>query len=305
MADFNGAGSLFVLGTVLGKLNADGSPKQGAQMCYVTDAIVKADIGLEYEDGDEITLKNGAGVICVAYQAPATLKRGTIGGYQFCAPDPNVVEFLIGGTVITESGDAIGYGAPEVGVDPTPNGVSLEFYSRAIINGAFAGYYWWTLPRAYLKLASPMSASGSDAMTPEFEGFCTQNLNWGDGPRNTWVWLSDRVWQYVQIDTLPDLTRGFRTVGAELTVTSISVTPATANLDLSLGQTQQLTVEATMSDASIRDVTMFASTDYVSSDVTKATVDDDGLISPVAIGTSTVTVTYGAQTDTCAVTVVA
>lgn len=302
MAGYNGAGSLFALGSRLTLLNDDGTLQQGSETSYVSDNMIKADIGLEYEDGDEITVKNGAGVVCLSYKAPDTLKRGTITGFQFCAPDPYLLKWLIGARVILDDdNNAIGAGAPEVGTDPTPNGVSVELWTRAIIQGAYAGYFWWALPRCFFRMDGNLTASGTDGMIPEFTGFCTQNPNWLDGPANDWLWPSDRVWQFVQTATLPDLTRGFRVVGPELTVTSIEVTPPTADLDVSDDTTQQLVVTATMSDASTRVVTSAAS--YVSDAPAIAAVDADGLVSPVSAGNANVTATYGGQTDVCAVTV--
>jgi uncharacterized protein YjdB len=50
-------------------------------------------------------------------------------------------------------------------------------------------------------------------------------------------------------------------------------------------------------------VDVTAAADYSSSDETKATVSDTGLITFVATGSATITATYGGQSDTCAVTV--
>jgi uncharacterized protein YjdB len=84
-----------------------------------------------------------------------------------------------------------------------------------------------------------------------------------------------------------------------LTLESISVTPATVTLDISNGETQQLTTVQTPSSA-------HAGLTYVSSDATKATVSNTGLITPVAAGSATITVKATADnsiTDTCVVTV--
>ena len=301
---YNGAGSLFALGMRFTRLGPTGAPLVGADNAYQTDALVQMQFGLEYEEGEEIIQRNGAGRICLTYKAPDSLKRATISGLQFCTPDPNVLEFLIGGEVIEDgAGNQIGYRAPEVGSEPTPNGVSVELWTRAIIEGAYAGYFWWVFPRVFLRPSGDWTASGSDALVPEFEGFGTQNPAWGDGPNNDWIWGSDRVWQYVQTDDFPITGPAFVPVDTELTVTSIAVTPATANLDVSDGTTQQLDVEATMSDASLRDVTDMAT--YVSDAPAIATVDADGLVSPVSAGSANVTATYGGQNDVCAVTVTA
>lgn len=303
---YNGAGSLFALGMRFARLAPNGAPLVGADNAYQTDSLVQMQFGLEYEEGEEIIQRNGAGRICLTYKAPDSLKRAAISGLQFCTPDPNVLEFLIGGEVIEDGdGNQIGYRAPEVGSEPTPNGVSIELWTRAIIEGAYSGYFRWVFPRVFLRPSGDWTASGSDAMVPEFEGFGTQNPNWGDGPTNDWDYESDRVWQYVQTEDFPIEGPEFIAVQAELTVTSLAVTPATDNIDLSNGETTQLTAMATMSDASTRDVTRWVNTIWTSENDAIATVDEDGLVTPTGVGEADITATYGAQSDIAVITVAA
>lgn len=314
---YDNAGSVYAIGSRFARLDDDGSPLVGAGNAYVSRAIVTAGIGLEYSDGEEISQANGSGQVCVSYRAPDTLVRGTVSDLQFCSPDPHILQFLMGGTLIERAatsevqtvtitgtptggtfalgfdgqttgpidfdatnaeldtalealsnlapgdvtvtggpgpgtpfvvtfssalGDvpvmtlvtnsltggtaptvtittgtpgstltAIGYRAPEVGGDPLPNGVSIELWSRAVTDGAFASdlpYIHWVLPRAYVRPSDSLNLSGSDAMTPTFEGWSNQNQNWGDGPEGDWPYGSDRVWQYARVATVPDFTRG-------------------------------------------------------------------------------------------------
>lgn len=110
---------------------------------------------------------------------------------------------------------SVGYAAPQVGNNPKPNGVGLEFWTRAVVNGSYASdlpYVHWVIPRAFLRKAETMTAGAEAAMTPVFSGFSNQNANWGSGPRGDWPFISDRVWQYARVATLPDLTPGYRTV---------------------------------------------------------------------------------------------
>lgn len=301
---YNGAGSLFALGMRFTKLAPNGAPLVGANNAYQTDSLVQMQFGLEYEEGEEIIQRNGAGRICLTYKAPDSLKRATISALQFCTPDPNVWEFLIGGEVILDGGDEIGYRAPEVGSEPTPDGVSVEVWSRQIIDGAFAGYFRWVFPRVFLRPSGDWTLSGADPLVPEFEGFGTQNPNWGDGPTNDWDFESDRVWQYIQTDSNPIEGTEFVAVQTELTVTSLSVTPATDSIDLSNAETTQLTAIATMSDSSTRDVTHWLNTTWTTESGAVATVDE-GLVTPVGTGEADITATYGAQSDICVITVVA
>jgi hypothetical protein len=313
---YDGSGSLFALGMRLTKLDDTGAPLVGTNTCYTTEALVQSSIGLEYEEGDEITQRAGSGRICLSYRAPDSLMRGTISDMSVCSPDPNVLQFLIGGDVIgtggsgtaevqtvtitgvptggtftlnydgqvtapidfdalaadvqaalealpnLEPGDVtvlgtgpytvtfaaalgdvpqlvgngagltggtapavtvttntpgdnltdIGYRAPQVGIDPNPNGLSIEFWTRAIQDGAFAAtlpYFHWVLPRAFVRPSDAWALSGEDPLLPGFEGFCTQNANWGSGPADDWPYQSDRVWQFARVAAIPDLSGGF------------------------------------------------------------------------------------------------
>lgn len=219
---YDGAGTLFALGLRATKLDPDGKPSVGTNTSYLSDALVKVEIGLEYEDAKQVTQLNGAGVACVNYQAPYTLKRGSIKGLQLCTPDPNLLEFLIGGETISDSAtptpNQIGYRAPLTGVEETPNGVSLEFWTRAIIGSAMANtlpYFHWVLPRCFLIPAGSWTLGNESAMLPEFDGYSIQNAGWGTGPQDDFNFPSDRVWQYVREAATPNLDSGLTPVIAQ------------------------------------------------------------------------------------------
>jgi hypothetical protein len=128
--------------------------------------------------------------------------------------DPEVtVTTSTPGTNLTD----IGYAAPEVGIDPNPNGISLEFWSAAIDDGAYASelpYLHWVLGRGYLRPSDAWTLSGEDPLLPGFEGWTNQNKNWGTGPVGDWPYESGRVWQYVRVDSVPDFTPGYVEVTA-------------------------------------------------------------------------------------------
>jgi uncharacterized protein YjdB len=101
--------------------------------------------------------------------------------------------------------------------------------------------------------------------------------------------------------TSPELLAFFTACAAAVTaaapLTGIDATPATTSKVV--GQTQQITVAPIPSTSALPAVT------YSSSDVTKATVSAAGLITAVAAGTATITVTGKGFTDTVVVTVTA
>ena len=83
---------------------------------------------------------------------------------------------------------------------------------------------------------------------------------------------------------------------APIVVTGITVAPTTATLSIAGGDTQQLTATLSPSGAT-------GTIAWTSSDDTIATVSNAGLVTPVAVGTATITATCEGFTATCAVTV--
>jgi len=300
---YDGAGSLFALGMRVTKLNADGSPQVGTQTCYVTDSLISTELGMDYTKPDVVQQTNGSAVICVTYAAPASLTGGHIASLTLCTPDPNITQFLIGGNILLDGdGNAVGYQAPPMGVDPTPNGVSIELFSNAIIDGAKADhspYFWWVLPRCYVTSGTNMKLEAANPALPEFDGTTQQNPNWGAGPDGDWIYDSSRIWQYARVATIPDLSPGFQVVSAPATVASIAVTPATPSI--APDANVQLTATATMSDATTRNVT--AQAQWTSADITKVIVSDTGVANGIGAGTVVVTASFGGHTGTSSVTV--
>lgn len=88
------------------RLAADGSPTTGPYASYVMEAFIRATWTPEYEAGDEISQKGANGLLCVYYKANDTLKRVNL-DIAICEPDPEMTEFLAGGTLLaTTTGTA-------------------------------------------------------------------------------------------------------------------------------------------------------------------------------------------------------
>ena len=211
---YDGAGSLFALAVRVTLLDATGAPLVGPQSAYITDALVKAEIGLTYNETEQVTQLNGTGVACVSYQAPASVNRGAVSGLQICQPDPVLKKFLLGGDIIMGVAPdpvmPIGYRAPLANVPQNPNGISVELWSRAVIGASYAStlpFIHWVLPRCSLTPSGTWALAADAAMTPEFEGYSEQNTAWGSGPEDDWDYPSDRVWQYARVPALPDVAR--------------------------------------------------------------------------------------------------
>lgn len=190
------------------RLNADGTTAIGASAQFVTRAFISVKITPEYEAGTDITQKLADGTIGIAYKTPNTLKRVnlTIGIEN---PDPELTEMIAGGTIL---GASQGYAAPLQGLDAVPNGVSIEVFSKAILNGrpAAVNPYWqWLIPYAIMQ-GSGDKTIAEGILGTEFSGYGLGNPSYGTGSANTptWPWVSDRAYAYARTATLPTIPSG-------------------------------------------------------------------------------------------------
>lgn len=119
--------------------------------------------------------------------------------------------------------------------------------------------------------------------------------------RKPWKYEMDE--DYAQADPSV-LSTWFSAVKKPNDPTDIDVSSVTLNKDTTsivVGATEQLTATIAPADATLKDVT------WSTSDATKATVSAAGLVTGIAAGSATITVTSvdETKTDTCAVTVTA
>lgn len=214
MSGWDGAGAIHAVRTRITKLDATGAPLVGTSSKLVSSALTKVSFTPQKSEGDEIEQKNGGGELCLYYKAPDTLKAIEI-KIEVCSPDPELEQLLAGGTVITDATNPVGYAAPEIGVDPTPYGVSVEVWSRAIIDGAQATnlpWIHWVFPRE--RLSQDERTIENAAMLPAYTGTGQQNPAWGTGPDDDWTYESSRLWQWARVAALPAVTDGLAEVVA-------------------------------------------------------------------------------------------
>ena len=128
----------------------------------------------------------------------------------------------------------------------------------------------------------------TEATSVSFSGSATGSMTFGHG---------------IQANNLYGMAAGIEVTLNKVPVTSVSLAPT--SLSLEEGKTETLTATVAPNNATYKDVT------WKSSDETKATVDQNGLVTAVGAGTATITVTATNGTDatdddktaTCTVTV--
>jgi hypothetical protein len=190
---------------------------------YTSKSFIRVSFTPEYEEGDEITEKNADGTVCVTFKAPDTLKRVTM-EIAVCDPDPILSSMLSGGVVLaggtTASAEPLGWASAQVGEDPSGNGVAVEVWSRAIVNGKPANpnpYFHWVFPYVKTRLSGDRVIENG-LLANTYEGFGVGNDEFDVGPdiagtedpNTQWRWpdVTDRPYMYARTDGFPDVDRG-------------------------------------------------------------------------------------------------
>ncbi|WP_228520670.1 Ig-like domain-containing protein [Flavobacterium sp. JLP] len=196
-------------------------------------------------------------------------------------------------TATTQDGNKTAVAA--ITVNPNTN-FTVYFYKPSNWGTAIKIYYWSALPAGVLANATwpgvNMIDAGNGWYSYTFTNVTSTNLIFNDGTNQTADLSRNKTGWYMN-NTWYDSNPGTGVVA----VTSVTLAPTTATL--SVGATQQLTPTVNPSTATNKSVT------YSSNNTAVATVNTSGLITAVASGAATITVTTqdGAKTATCAITV--
>jgi hypothetical protein len=210
----DGGASLQCVAVRVTALTSDGTPAPGNDM-YVSDQLVKIDFNPDMEAGLEISNRGASGNLCVVYRTPDLMKRLTI-EVELCIPDPELEVLLSGGKVFFDSVDAtdvVGFQYPKLMKDPTPDGISVEAWTRYVVDGyqpSAQPYLWWTFPRMYLRKGN--RTIDVNAMANVYDGYAIENPSWDGGPLGDWEQDSDAVVQAVFTDTVPAASLGIQKV---------------------------------------------------------------------------------------------
>lgn len=203
-AETDAPASILAVMMRVAKLDASGATPAGSGAMYTTDALVQFQWSPTVEGGLDLMQRKASGDLCVFTKTPDITKRYEV-TLNLCSPDPELEAMLAGGVVLTATGATIGYGAPLLGSDPTPHGVSIEIWSEAIegdVTPAVNPYFWWAFPKVKLEKHEQRTLEAG-VLANSFSGFMYENPAWGNGPNNDWTANSDRVFQYVRTDSFP------------------------------------------------------------------------------------------------------
>jgi hypothetical protein len=171
------------------RLEANGVPDPGANNLVVSTDLTQIAYTFEVEAGTRTTQRTGCGNICFTRETPDKVLGSNL-TVDLCFTDAELMELATGATLLTQSGESIGWGLPSADAAPT-NGVGVETWSLAWNNdqqmihpvtGA-AAYLRRVWPRVKFALTgNPTQAEG--LMIQQILGKGSSNDNFFNGPSN-------------------------------------------------------------------------------------------------------------------------
>jgi hypothetical protein len=242
------------------RLDASGTLLNEPGDSYTTSAFMRLSFTPEYEEGDEITEKGANGAVCVTYKSPDTLKRITM-ELAICEPDPELTQLISGGLLLRKNlgtyaspdRKSIGWSSPATGDDPAGNGVAIECWSHAIIDGKKAAslpYFHWVFPYAKLRLSGDRVIENG-LLANTFEGYGLGNTEFASGLDERWEYpvATERPYSYARNAWAPTGRKGFYRWHPEITktISNSQRTSTTATITTSTAHTFEVGDTVTIS----------------------------------------------------------
>jgi hypothetical protein len=97
-------------------------------------------------------------------------------------------------------GNDTGYQSPALGIVGNPNGVGIEFWGKAVLNGTQTSnlpYWRWAVP-GVKNLHEEAKNFQANILENAYTGQAFENPNWGSGPFGDWQFDSSKVFQYAR-----------------------------------------------------------------------------------------------------------
>jgi len=202
------------------RLDASGNLLNQPGDSYTTSAFMRLSFTPEYEEGDEITEKGANGAVAVTYKSPDTLKRISM-ELAIAEPDQELTQLISGGLLLRKNlgtyaspdRKSVGWSSPATGDDPAGNGVAIETWSHAIIDGKKASnlpYFHWVFPYCKLRLSGDRVIENG-LLANSFQGYGLGNTAFSMGIDERWEFpvATERPYSYARAGWAPTGRKGF------------------------------------------------------------------------------------------------
>jgi hypothetical protein len=205
------------------RLSNSGVPLTGATVTngYVAKAPVLVKISPDKDDGPELKLENGCGVLAGYYQAPDVLKKFNI-NFELTDLDAELLEILTEEPIVSVGGATVGKTGRRVaacGGNSALNGVAIEFWSKrwdscSVPTGTNEIYWHWFMPWAFLQTGEYKMEN--DFMHIPIEGYLVESANFDRGGWTEGAWPDpaglDACWGVVEDSFFPEAASGYQPV---------------------------------------------------------------------------------------------
>ena len=171
------------------QLHEDGTLDPGTANQYTSDALISIGTNPQIEAGQEITLRNGCGDICVEVTGDDEVKRYNL-TTSLCQLDSELIFLMVGGYLLTKGGITVGYAERKIG-DAKPK-VCVEAWSQARTRSSQAthtsgsGLLYWRHVWPFVEWTPGDYTLQNDALTFPMTGKAQENPNMGAGPNADW-----------------------------------------------------------------------------------------------------------------------
>jgi hypothetical protein len=168
-----------------------------------------------------------------------------------CEPDPELTQLLSGGLLLRKNlgtyaspdRKSVGWSSPAAGDDPAGNGVAIETWSHAIIDGKKASnlpYFHWVFPYAKLRLSGDRVIENG-LLANSFQGYGLGNTAFSMGLDERWEFpvATERPYSYARSGWAPTGRKGFYRWHGDIskTVSNVARTGSTATVTTSTAHT--------------------------------------------------------------------
>lgn len=290
------------------RVNQCGAPVCSTRSFVVSSGFVSIEASPQVDEGEDITVRNAAGEICVSVPACPSMTSVDV-TINFCDVDTDLFAIALGREAITDAdGNGIGFDICDI---PCNEGFALEVWTdvhskQGVCDPATgaARFGYFVLPWVSNSVLGDFTIEDG-AITFSLAGSARSGSGWGRGPYP----VQDGAAGPMQLDPPLDPACFGRLLLTEVEppaalcgaqelpdsacaddITGISAQPDPA--EVGVGGTEQLSVFANQSGGGVRDITLDDNTTYTSVDPAIATVDDNGLISGVAEGSTTINIEW-------------
>jgi len=161
------------------RLDPVGAPVEGLTSAAVSKGFVSVGITANIEDGEEFTVKNAAGELCISERDNPLLKWLEL-SIEFCQVDPEMFELMTGGRLLEDfAGNSVGFTMSETYVAAP---FALEVWTK-VAGTVQEGYQWiyWLFPMVINGILGDLTLeNGPVSFT--LAGNTKSNGSWASGP---------------------------------------------------------------------------------------------------------------------------